>query len=86
MRCCTQRSSSIKCWNGPLGEERGLGEVQESLVDLLARLDDGLRKRAIRASVRSPDLLFDELEDLNLVLELRGRIKSHKERHGGLSL
>jgi hypothetical protein len=34
-----------------------------------------LRKRVLRASMRSPDLLFDEVEDLNLVLEMRERIR-----------
>jgi len=34
----------------------------------------GLRRRAVVASARSPESLFDELEDLNLVLELRERV------------
>ncbi len=63
---------------GPSGDEGRLGEEQESLAKLLDRLDKSLRKRATHASVRSPELLFDELEDLNLVLELKGRIESSR--------
>jgi hypothetical protein len=61
--------------NGPSGAEGKLTEEEGSLPELLERLAEGLRRRIIIASVRSPESLFDELEDLNLVLELRERIE-----------
>jgi hypothetical protein len=52
------------------------GRRTRKLGNLPDRVYQGLRKRAVHASVRSPESLFDELEDLNLVLELKGRIRN----------
>ena len=71
----TRRS---KGWSsGPSGVEGDLGETQESLPEILDRLERVLRRRVIRAPVRDPERLLDELDDLNLVLELKDRIKSN---------
>jgi hypothetical protein len=51
-----------------------LSGEQENLSELLDRLAVGLRKRIIIAAIRSPESLFDELEDLNLVMELKERV------------
>jgi hypothetical protein len=51
-----------------------MGEERESLPEILDRLAAGLRRCAVAAFARSPEALFDEPEDLNLVIELRERI------------
>lgn len=61
---------------GPSGDGGRLGQERADLSELLERLDVVLRRRIARASVRSPESLFDELEDLNLVLELKGRLEA----------
>ncbi len=42
---------------------------------MLDGLDHSLRKKAVHESVRSPESLFGELEDLNLVNQLRERLE-----------
>ncbi len=54
-----------------------------SLEGLLERLDETLRRRATRASVRSPETLSDELDNLNLVLELKERIGPNRIQREG---
>jgi hypothetical protein len=64
------------CLSGPSEGEGEAVEGQETLLELLDRLDRGLRGRVVRASVRNPELLFEEPDDLNLVLELKERVQS----------
>jgi hypothetical protein len=54
--------------------KRKVGHGKRDAPEILDRLGTSLRTRVVHASVRSPESLFDELEGLNLVLELRGRI------------
>jgi hypothetical protein len=61
-------------WSGPSGAEDELSRGQGNLLELLQRLTEVLQKRVLQAAIRTPELLFEELEDLNLVLELRERI------------
>ena len=49
-------------------------EEQRELGALLDKLMKVLEERALHAWTRSPESFFDELDDLNLVLELRDRI------------
>jgi hypothetical protein len=48
-----------------------VAEAQESLPEILDRLE-----AVLRAPMRAPERLLEELDDLNLVLELKGRIRS----------
>jgi hypothetical protein len=58
----------------PSGGGESVPEEQRELGALLDKLMKVLEERALHAWTRSPESFFDELDDLNLVLELRDRI------------
>jgi hypothetical protein len=45
------------------------------LQRLLDGLESAIRRRVLRAALRSPATLFEELGYLNLILELKGRLQ-----------
>jgi hypothetical protein len=51
-------------------------EENEEILDLLASLEPRLGQRVIRARFRSPETLFEELEALELVIDLRQKIRA----------
>jgi len=52
-----------------------VSERQGELEELLESLRRVLGRRILGAAVMSPDTLFDELQFLNVVLELKERIR-----------
>lgn len=50
-------------------------EDNEELIELLKSLELRLKRRAVRAPLRSPEDLFEELSALNLVIELREKLE-----------
>ena len=45
------------------------------LLKLLASLERRLKRRVVRAPLRSPETLFEELEALDLVIGLRKKLE-----------
>ena len=64
----------------PSGGGEHISEEQRDLGQLLDKLTRVLEERALHAWTRSPESFFDELDGLNLVLELRERIKAAPRR------
>lgn len=56
------------------GEEGKRPEERLELGALLDKLTKVLKERALHAWTRSPESFFDELDNLNLVLELLERV------------
>jgi len=50
-------------------------EEDEELLKLLASLERRLKRRVVRAPLRSPETLFEELEALDLVIGLRKKLE-----------
>lgn len=48
-----------------------LEEADQEILELLRSLESRLKTRIVRAPVRSPETLFEELEALDLVIRLR---------------
>jgi hypothetical protein len=56
-------------------EAQGLEETDKKLVELLDSLEMRLKQRVLLAPDLSPETLFEELEALDLVLELKKKLK-----------
>jgi hypothetical protein len=50
-------------------------EANQEIIDLLASLETKLRQRIPRIEARSPESLFEELEALELVIDLRRKLE-----------
>ncbi len=50
-------------------------EEDEELLKLLVSLERRLKRRVVRAPLRSPETLFEELEALELVISLRKNLE-----------
>lgn len=46
----------------------------EEILSLLSSLESRLKTRVVRAPLRSPETLFEEIEALDLVLALRSKL------------
>ena len=51
-------------------------EEDEEIVALLSSLRTRLRRRVVRAPLRSPETLFEELEALELVIDLGKKLSN----------
>ncbi len=52
-----------------------MDETDKEVVELLDSLTIRLKQRILRAPLRSPETLFEELDALNLVIELKRKLK-----------
>ena len=55
--------------------DTGLAEEEKKLQALIDRLEAAMRKRVLLSFDRSRENLFDELADLDLILEVKGKLK-----------
>ena len=55
--------------------DTGLAEEEKKLQALIVRLEAAMRKRVLLSFDRSRENLFDELADLDLILEVKGKLK-----------
>ncbi len=51
-----------------------MAEEDEELIELLSSLERRLKRRILKAPFRSPETLFEELEALNLVIDLKRKL------------
>ncbi len=49
-------------------------EDDKALLGLLASLELRLKRRVVKAPLRSPETLFEELEALDLVIDLKKKL------------
>ncbi len=52
-----------------------MAEEEKKLQALIDRLEAAMRKRFLLSFDRSRENLFDELADLDLILEVKGKLK-----------
>ncbi|MDA4135231.1 MAG: hypothetical protein OK441_06650 [Thaumarchaeota archaeon] len=52
-------------------------EEDKELVELLESLELRLKRRVAKAPFRSPETLFEELQALKLVIDLKGLVGEH---------
>ena len=50
-------------------------EEDKEIIALLSSLEARLKRRIVRAPFRSPETLFEELEALELVIDLRKKLR-----------
>ena len=50
-------------------------EEDKEIIALLSSLETRLKRRIVRAPFRSPETLFEELEALELVIDLRKKLR-----------
>ena len=55
--------------------DKSLAEEEKKLQALIERLEAAMRKRVLLSFDRSRENLFDELADLDLILEVKGKLK-----------
>ena len=54
---------------------RGLAKEEKKLQALIDRLEAAMKKRVLLSFDRSRENLFDELADLDLILEVKAKLK-----------
>ncbi len=57
-----------------MGRSYDLAEEDKELLELLTSLKLRLKRRIVKAPFRSPETLFEELEALNLVIDLKKKL------------